>query len=492
MTARSIGRKRWVWGAGLLVAGLLVGVVITTSLDWSARSEAGERFLLPQEHSGALPSLFVDVVEGIAPGVVRVDTKRTVDLSPFHFEGPFGHLFRDMFPDMPRERYRVPTYGSGFFLTGDGYIMTNNHVVQNAERVEVKTAEGKVYRAEVVGRDPSTDVAVIRIDADELPRPVKLGDSDDIRVGDWVLAFGNPFGQLEGSVTAGVVSAKGRSNLSIQGGGPVYQDFIQTDASINFGNSGGPLVNLNGEVIGVNTAINPSGQGIGFAIPINVAKRIAEQLIDTGKVVRGYIGIFPQELTPELAEGKGLEGQTGILVGQVVEGSPAEDAGLKVGDVIVEYDGVPVSEVNKFRWMVADTPVGNKVPLRVLRDGREKKIDFVVVERPDAELAAAEPMEELRWLGIEVADVRSAEAERYGIDPGEKGVVIVGIDAASPAEDAGLRPGDIVVEVAGEAIESLRDYEKAQEQLEDREKAIVFLVKRGGYTTFVAVKPAND
>ncbi|MCK4548081.1 MAG: trypsin-like peptidase domain-containing protein, partial [Candidatus Eisenbacteria sp.] len=300
MSRRFLPVGRGTRAAFLLVAGVVVGVVIATAFNWLPRSEARQRFVLEQAHSTDLPSLFGDVVEQVAPTVVRVDTKRTVRTSAPHFDGPFGNMFRDMFPDVPSEKHPVPGFGSGFVLTGDGYVLTNNHVVQDAEKVEIKTPDGKTYRATVVGTDPSTDVAVLKVDTDDALKAVTLGDSDRMRVGDWVLAFGNPFGQLEGTVTAGVVSAKGRSDLVIQGGGPVYQDFIQTDASINFGNSGGPLVNLNGEVIAMNSAINPSGQGIGFAIPINLAKRIAEQLIDHGKVIRGYMGVYPQELTPDL------------------------------------------------------------------------------------------------------------------------------------------------------------------------------------------------
>jgi serine protease Do len=426
--------------------------------------------------------------------VVRVDTKREVDVAQYHFDGPFGNMFREMFPDMPSERHPVPGYGSGFILTDDGYVMTNNHVVQDVDRVEVKMPDGRTYRAKVIGSDPSTDVAVLRIETDDELPTVKLGDSDKMRTGDWVLAFGNPFGLLEGSVTAGVVSAKGRSDLAIQGGGPVYQDFIQTDASINFGNSGGPLVNLNGEVIGMNSAINPSGQGIGFAIPINLAKRIAEQLIDHGKVVRGYMGIYPQELTPELAEGKGIEGRKGILVGQVVEDSPAGEAGLEVGDVITEFNGVEVTEVNKFRWIVADTPVGEEVEVAILRDGRKKNVDLVLTERPDAEVAQAveEAVEEERWLGVEVSGVRSSEAQHMGIDPEEEGVVVIDIEPGSPAQEAGFRPGDIIVEIDNKDIEDLRDYQSARDSLKERTKAIVFLVKRDAFTTFLAVKPENE
>ncbi len=480
------------WATGLVVAGLVIGVVITASMGWSPRSEARQAAVLEQSHSSNLPSLFVDVVDEVAPAVVRVDTKRTVDVAGMHFDGPFGDMFREMFPDMQSERRPVPGFASGFVLTDDGYILTNNHVVQDAEKVEVKTRDGKVYRARVVGADPSTDVAVIQVETDDRLPTVRMGDSDNMRVGDWVLAFGNPFGQLEGSVTAGVVSAKGRSNLAIEGGGPAYQDFIQTDASINFGNSGGPLVNLNGEVIGMNSAINASGQGIGFAIPANLAKRIAEQLIDKGKVIRGYMGIYPQDLTSDLAEGKGIEGTEGILVGQVVEDSPAEKAGLELGDVIVEYDGIPVTDVNKFRWLVADSPVGDKVSLKVLRDGHMKNMSLVLVERPDAQVARATPQEAERWLGLEVDNPRSAKAQRLRIDPDEAGAVVVDVEAGSPAAEAGFRPGDVIVELGGDRIKDVEGYARAMDRLKGSSKAVVFLVKRGDYTTFLAVKPEND
>jgi S1-C subfamily serine protease len=303
---------------------------------------------------------------------------------------PWGDMFDDLFPNDPREEQRRPRRqqgsGSGFLLDHDGYIMTNNHVISRAENVVVMLSDGTELEAEIIGQDPATDVALIKVDPrdydGELPI-LEVGDSDDIRVGDWAIAVGNPFGQLAGSLTVGVVSAKGRQDLNIMGGTPAYQNFIQTDASINFGNSGGPLVNSRGQVIGVNTAINPAGQGIGFAIPINMAAKIADQLKNEGRVVRGYLGILPQELTPELAESLDIPGTEGILIGQVIEDTPADRAGLERGDVIVRMNDRELSgDVNAFRLRVAEQPVGEEIRLEVIREGREKRIGVVLEERP--------------------------------------------------------------------------------------------------------------
>src|SRR5437762_5426640 len=242
---------------------------------------------------------------------------------------------------------RVPSSGSGFIIDREGRVLTNNHVVRDAETIKVTLNDGRTFKATTVGTDPATDVAVIKIDGTNLP-VLPLGDSDQLRIGDWAIAIGNPLGMLRGSVTVGIVSAQGRSDLNIYGGTPRYQDFIQTDASINFGNSGGPLCNIRGEAIGINTAINPNGQGIGFAIPINLAKHVSDQLIAHGSVKRAMMGVMLAELTPEMAEGFGIPGTEGVVIERVIAGSPAERAGLKRNDVIVEFDGQPVTDRDKF------------------------------------------------------------------------------------------------------------------------------------------------
>jgi len=338
--------------------------------------------------------------------------------------------------------------------------------------------------------DPSTDVAVIRIVGGGPFPSVLFGNSDSVRVGDWAVAVGNPFGYLEGSVTVGVVSAKGRTDLDIMGGGPVYQNFIQTDASINFGNSGGPLVNIRGEVIGVNTAINASGQGIGFAIPINLAKEIAQELISTGKVTRAYLGVYPQALTPEIVEGKRLRATEGILVGQVMPDTPAEAAGIERGDVILSFAGIPVTGVSQFRMLVAESEIGAALPVLVERDGEEKEVRVRLVERPDVLAEAPEEEERDLWLGIEVIDPEEEPevAGRLGVE-GLSGVLVSVVERGSSAWDAGIRPGDFIREINDREIEDLDDYQEAERESRSREKPVIFLILRDGFTSYVAVEP---
>ncbi len=305
---------------GLLVVGIVVGFILAGEWNLSPQSIAKEN---PTPVVSALESPFTQIADRTLPAVVSIESKRKIDAgSGQSFEGPYGDFFRRLFPDQPQgqgqphPQMKIPSSGSGFIIDSGGHILTNNHVVRDASDITVTLSDHRKFKAKVVGADPSTDVAIILIEgAGPLP-VVPLGDSDEIRIGDWAIAIGNALGELDGTLTVGVVSAKGRSNLSIVGGSPAYQYFIQTDASINFGNSGGPLLNIRGEAIGINTAINPSGEGIGFAIPINLAKNIAKQLIASGKVTRGYLGIMPQELTPELAETWGIRNTKGILVGQ--------------------------------------------------------------------------------------------------------------------------------------------------------------------------------
>ncbi len=450
-----------------------------------------------------LESPFVSVAQKVLPAVVNVDTKRMITYRGFDFDqSPYGDFFRRLFPEMPDREIEVPTYGSGFIFDQDGHIMTNNHVVRDAQEIVVTLNDGTEYDAELVGQDPATDVAVIKIDPEkELPALV-LGDSDAMRVGDWVVAVGNPFHELEGTLTVGVVSAIGRSDLRIAGGAPIYQKFIQTDASINFGNSGGPLCNLRGEVIGINTAINPSGQGIGFAIPVNLAKKIGKQLMETGEVVRGYLGVLPQQLTEDLAEGMGLEGETGILVGSVESDTPAKEAGLEEGDVIVKFDGVKVKDVDEFRMLVADTPVGEDVPVEILRDGKRKNLTVSLARRPQDYAEEQSPRQEGEdWLGCEVHRVTPDIASELGIED-EKGVVVVSVRSGSPAESAGLTRGDVIVSVGDAEVSSVRDFEKAladsyKESMSESEgkrraKPIVFLVERQGRTMFVPIRPPKD
>jgi serine protease Do len=354
--------------------------------------------------------------------------------------------------------------------------------------------EEREFEAEIVGYDVYTDIAVIKIDPPADMAVIPLGDSDGIRVGDWVMAIGTPFGQLQGTVTAGIVSAKGRTDLNIVGGQATYQNYIQTDASINFGNSGGPLVNLQGEAVGINTAINPSGQGIGFAIPINMAKDIMDQLITSGHVSYGFLGIQLRELNEELAEGLGLDIDSGILVQDVVPDQPAQKAGIERGDVIVEFDGETVRDDNRFRLKVGSTPPGTTVPLVVVRDGKRKSMEVTLGERTENEIVASE---EPRggggeWLGLRVDDASGSEVRRrFDLERGQQGVVVVDVAEGSPAAEAGIREGDIITEVYSREVSNLEDYVKIADKLKDREAPIAFLVKRGRSTTYIPVRPGG-
>lgn len=499
----------------IMTIGIAAGLILGTSFTGSGSGPSATQSATP---SGAgigaavpvmpmgedpLESPFVSVAQKVLPAVVNIDTKRVVKYGGYDFDqSPYGDFFRRMFPQTPDREVEVPTYGSGFIFDRDGHIMTNNHVVRDAEEIVVTLNDGTKFDAMLVGQDPATDVAVIKIEPEQDLPSLNLGDSEAMRVGDWVVAVGNPFHELEGSLTVGVVSAMGRSDLRIAGGAPVYQKFIQTDASINYGNSGGPLCNLRGEVIGINTAINPSGQGIGFAIPINLAKKIGEQLIAGGEVVRGYLGILPQTLTEDLAEGMGLEGTEGIIVGSVERGTPAAEAGLEEGDVLVKFNGVSVTDVDEFRMLVADTPVGEAVPVEILRDGKSRTLTATLARRPqDYASSGPERTESDDWLGCEVHAVTDDIVTELGLD-GNEGVVVVGVRVGSPAETAGLSRGDVIVSVGDKEVSSVREFTSAlkdarEESLSESEgrrraRPIVFLVKRGGRTMFVPIRPPKE
>lgn len=443
-------------------------------------------------------SVFADVAERVRPAVVFIKTERSLSAAERGNEGdaPF-EFFREFFPDDQRsQRNRlVPGGGSGFVFDDEGHILTNYHVVRDAEKITVvleKGDEEEEHEARIVGSDRHTDIAVIQLtDAPKNLPKVPLGNSDAMRVGDWVMAIGTPFGQLQGTVTVGIVSAKGRNDLNIVGGDATYQNYLQTDASINFGNSGGPLVNLKGEAIGINTAINPSGQGIGFAIPINMAKAIMAELIARGRVRYGYLGIQLRELNEDLAEGMGLNINKGIVVEGVQPNTPASKAGFQTGDVIVSFNGEDVRDDGKFRLMVAETPVGKTVPVVVVREGKEEKVNVTVGEKPDEDVvASAATPGSSAWLGLHVEDTQNADARRqYRLERGEEGVVVSGVDEGSPAAEANLHEGDVITEVYSHEVRNIDDYVAISKRLKERKDPIAFLVKRGRSTTFVTVIP---
>ena len=497
-------------GAGnfkLLLVGsacLIAGIIIASSLNLTpfSRADKGDQknqitnsTILPL--TSGLQSPFVAVAKKAGPAVVNISSKRYVESNRNNYQMPYDDFFKEFFPEFrqqepEKKQQKVEGQGSGFIIDKKGYILTNNHVVAGNPELTVKMSDSREFSAEVVGADPKSDVAVIKLKGlkDDLPQSevADLGNSAEIEVGDYAVAIGNPFG-LERTVTQGIISYKGRTGLDIQGGGPMYQDFIQTDASINFGNSGGPLVNLRGEVIGINTAINAAGQGIGFAIPINMAKKIADQLMDHGKVVRGYLGVLPQEVTPELAEGFGLKDLKGVLIAKVEEGTPAGKAGLLEGDIIIKFNGQDVPTVAKFRQIVAETKVGDEVKLAILRDKKQKTVSAVIGEMPGEPVAKAKDETEPKiWLGIrKLLAVDSEQAKRIGITDKE-GAVIADLEPDSPADQAGLATGDVIKKINSRTVKNLSDYSSILKSELKSDKPVVFLLKRGQNTLFIAVK----
>jgi serine protease Do len=431
---------------------------------------------------------FADLAAALKESVVNIRVSKKVEglhgRVPF-FRGPWGErdpfreFFEKFFGDQLPKEFEQKSLGSGVVISADGYILTNNHVVEDADEILVKLSDKEEYEGKVVGRDPTTDIALVKIDASHgLPVAV-LGNSDALRVGDWVIAIGNPFG-LEHTVTAGIVSAKGR----VIGSGP-YDDFIQTDASINPGNSGGPLFNLQGQVVGINTAIVASGQGIGFAIPINMAKDVLPQLRETGKVTRGWLGVQIQPWEPGLAKKFGLEEEKGALVGRVMEGEPAAKAGMKNGDVILEIDGKSIEDAKDLLNTVAKLRPNQTVEITVLRDGKEKTLTVTLGERP-TEMEAArrqQPSEEDK-LGLTVQEITPELAERLGLET-SSGVLIADVESGSPADKAGLRKGDVIHEIERRPVEDLKDYRQILSEVE--KASLLFWIQRGQTRLYIVV-----
>jgi serine protease Do len=442
---------------------------------------------------GGVPQSFAGLAKELNPAVVNVNTTQVIKGRrfgrPSPFPGPYGG--RDPFEDFwekffgredrPHREFKQRSLGSGFIISKDGYIITNNHVVEKATEIKVTIGDGDDYDAKVVGKDPKTDLALLKINPKgDLPL-VALGNSDRLEVGEWVLAIGNPFG-LEHTVTAGIVSAKGR----VIGAGP-YDDFIQTDASINPGNSGGPLFNLAGEVVGINTAIIASGQGIGFAIPINIAKELLPQLREKGRVTRGWLGVAVQKVTEDLAKSFNLKKKNGALVADVVAGGPAEKAGIERGDVIIEFDGQEVKEMNELPRIVANTPIGKEVNVKVLRDGREKTFKVSVGElKEEREVTLRPTVKEFEEeLGLTVQPLTSEMAPHFGPKETE-GVVVSDVYPGSPADEAGIRRGDIIQEINRRPIKDMDSYQEALEEGKDKDSLLLF-VRRGENTIYLTL-----
>jgi serine protease Do len=469
------------------VVNLVALIILSVFLGIGIGSQHGCEKLPGRSQFIGFPKSFADLVDMVKPAVVNISTETTVKVpgSPFrHFfgpeeGGPFGNFFQKFFGEIPDQELRQQSLGSGFIIDKDGYIITNNHVVQGADEIKVKLADGREFKARVIGRDAKTDLALIKISSffKDLPT-LPLGDSDKMRVGDWVLAIGNPFG-LEETVTQGIISATGRAI----GSGP-YDNFLQTDAPINPGNSGGPLINLKGQVIGINTAIIASGQGIGFAIPSNMAKNIIAQLKEKGKVVRGWIGVSVQTITPEIAQSFGLKEAGGALVSDVVPGGPAEAAGIKRGDIIVAFDGKNIGKMSDLPVIVAGTSVGTTVPVKVMREGKELTLNIKIAEMSEAGVAAqAAPTEER--LGITVGSITPQVMRELGLRD-RTGVVVTDVAQGSPAEDAGIQAGDVIKETNRVPVNNIRDFETALRK-SGKNKPVLLLIKRGAATFYVSI-----
>ena len=474
----------------------VIGVMISSSLRITPAIKATEKGV--DESSGYSPinnsQVFVKLAEKLMPATVNISTTKIVKRSKRSNQQPFreGDPFRDFFGDeffdkffgqMPQRDYKLRSLGSGFIIDEEGYIITNNHVIEEADEIKVRLSDKEEYDAKIVGKDIKTDIALIKIDPPNGLPFVKLGNSDELKVGEWVMAIGNPFG-LSQTVTVGIVSAKWRKI----GAGP-YENFIQTDAAINQGNSGGPLFNTRGEVVGVNTAIfSTSGGniGIGFATPINLAKNVVKQLKEKGKVVRGWLGVVVQTVTPELADSFGLKDRKGALVADVEEGAPADEAGIKKGDIIIAFDGKEIEEMSELPLVVAQTQIGKKVDVTILRNGKELTKKAMIGELKEDEAYALSGAKSRTDIGMEVNELTRELARKYGISE-TKGVLVTYVENDSPAERAGIREGDIIIEVNREAVKNLDEYYKATKQAKKGDK-ILFWIKRGRSSQFVVVQ----
>jgi len=444
---------------------------------------------------------FASVARQVSPSVVFIQVESTREgfaLTPF--QSPFGDdLFKRFFgddfpgfsqPQKPQGKQRAVSQGSGFvfsskkgMLSDTTYILTNSHVVEGADKINVKFQDGREFDGEIKGKDPKSDIAVIEIKAGGLPATA-LGDSSQLEVGEWVIALGNPFG-LSHTLTVGVVSAKGRTGLGIND----YEDFIQTDAAINPGNSGGPLLNLDGEVVGINTAIfSRSGgyMGVGFAIPVNLAKGIADQLIETGEVTRGYMGIVIQQLTPELADSFDLKDMKGILIAQVSEDSPAAKADLKTGDLIVEYQGKPVTDVGNFRNRVALTTPGSTAELTIIRHGKRRSVNIKIGNLSDGKLLAQDATQSTDALGLTVQTLTPDLAQQFDVKPG-KGVVVTEVQPGSVASMAGIRRGTVILQVDHKEVNSAAEFKQAIKNSSD-DKRVMLLINDHGMSRFLVLK----
>jgi serine protease Do len=503
----ALSRKSAAIGLLLVGVGVILGLVVASDLGWLPFGHAVPDAPTVTKPAAVTPPAagsdrnFVEVAKAVTPTVVNISTTRISRLPEGHAGGaPFDDpFFKRFFGDELFRRFEAPkdrrerSLGSGVIADANGYIITNNHVVSKADEIRILFSDKRSLTAKVVGTDPKTDIAVIKVDAKDLPT-IPWADSDKLQVGEYVLAIGNPFG-LNQTVTMGIVSAVGRANVGIA----EYEDFIQTDAAINPGNSGGALVNARGELIGINTAIfSQSGgyMGIGFAVPSNMVRSVMDQLIKGGKVVRGYLGVSIQELTQDLAKQFGAADTKGVLVSDVLADSPAKRAKLERGDVIVEFDGRAVENPTQFRNLVAQTPIGKKVRVKFLRGGKERDLEVTIAEQPKTIAQSESPGDEGgetrssgAFAGMDVRELTPELARRFNLSREEKGGVIVArVAEGSPAGEAGLQVGDLITEINRTPIADLRDFQNVTGSLAAREHALV-LVVRNSRNFYFTIRP---
>jgi serine protease Do len=499
----------------LVTGGIVLGILFTSGLEWTASGDSQPRALngsqaeVPPELQAmeSFNQAFVTVAAIARPIVVTITSEKV--MRPSSGGMPEGHPFREYFGDDFFERFwggppggegfRSQALGSGVIISDDGYLLTNNHVVADAEEITVILADDREFEAEVVGTDPESDIALLHIDADDLPMP-RFGDSDDLRVGEWVVASGSPFSRnLAETVTAGIVSATGRTSVGIVD----FEDFIQTDAAINPGNSGGALMNMRGELIGINTAIatrTRGSQGVGFAIPINMARAVMDDLLNEGRVIRGWLGVVIQTVDDDLAAGFDLPAKTGVLINDLTEDGPADRAGVERGDIILEFEGTPVRDADHLQILVAAVSPGTKVELEVLRDGREKRIRVKLGERPvnPREAFARQSDEGERQnlasrLGLDIEPLTARVARELGYDDVDEGLVVSDVRRGSVAATKNIREGDLILEVNRQEPDSIEEIDEILADVEEGD-AVLLLLRRGQTTFYTAVKmpPADN
>jgi serine protease Do len=503
--------RAWLVPFTLVAGGVIIGIVVASDMGWLPTGTAGPEpipnpIVRPVATAPQLPIVggggknFVEIAKSVKPAVVNISATRSgksgdnphgSPLDDPFFRKFFGDEFFKRDRDAPQREPKERGQGSGVIVEANGLIVTNNHVVNKADEIRVVLSDKREFKGKLIGTDTKTDIAIVKIEATGL-QTIPWADSDQLEVGEFVLAVGSPFG-LTQTVTMGIVSAVGRASMGIA----EYEDFIQTDAAINPGNSGGALVNVRGELVGINTAIfSQSGgnMGIGFAVPSNLSRAVMDQLVRTGKVVRGWLGVAIQDLTPELATQFGITETKGVLVSDVMDESPAKKAGFERADVIIEYDGKSMDSPTHLRNAVAQTPIGKKVSVKLIRDKKPKTIEVTIVEQPKSlgQPGAEESRESAVPTGLlSDLDVRELNEEltaRYGLKATERGVVVVRVKSGSTAEEMGVREGDLILEINRKAVGSVKAYEQAASGLA-KDQAVLLLLRRKGQTIYLTLRP---